>query len=73
MIGIAMQARWGRAFAGLALLLCAAGCSDEAGSGPAPATQDEKAALEDAAAMLEEREPMEPVDSVAAENAAERP
>ncbi len=53
---------WGRAFAGLALLACAA-CSDgETGRGPAPATEGEEAALRDAAAMLEEREPVENVE-----------
>ncbi|GAA5055746.1 hypothetical protein GCM10023208_19870 [Erythrobacter westpacificensis] len=57
MIVAQKQHRWGRAFAGLALLGSAA-CSDgETGRGPAPATEGEEAALRDAAAMLEEREP----------------
>ncbi len=60
MIDIHVSTAWGRALAGLALSLCAAGCGNEAGSGPAPVTQDEEAALEDAAAMLDAREPAEP-------------
>ena len=46
--------------AGLALSLCMVGCGSEGGPPPAPASQDEEAALEDAAAMLEVREPAEP-------------
>ena len=50
----------GRAFAGLALLLCASGCEDsEPGAGPGAPSQGEEAALRDAEAMLETREPIE--------------
>ncbi|MWV26552.1 hypothetical protein GRF63_01420 [Erythrobacter sp. GH3-10] len=44
--------------AGLAFFLCIAGCGGDAGSGPAPAAQDEEAALDDAAQMLDAREPV---------------
>ena len=50
----------GRAFAGLALLLCASGCEDsEPAAGPGAPSQGEEAALHDAEAMLETREPVE--------------
>lgn len=61
MIGRARPGLGGRAFAGLALVLAATtACQDQGtGRGPDAPTQGEEAALEDAAAMLEEREPAE--------------
>ncbi|WP_338241833.1 hypothetical protein [Aurantiacibacter hainanensis] len=50
----------GRAFAGLALIAAATACdSGDTGRGPGAPTQGEEAALEDAAEMLEAREPVE--------------
>lgn len=60
MIATAGNGCWGRAFAGLALLATTAACQDDTtGRGPDAPTQGEEAALEDAAAMLDEREPAE--------------
>ena len=61
MIGTVLTGHGGRAFAGLALVLGATtACQDEGtGRGPDAPTQGEEAALKDAAAMLEEREPAE--------------
>ena len=61
----------GRALAGLALLLCAAGCGDEIATGPAAVTPDEEAALQDAAAMLDAREPPEVIPDEEATDSAE--
>lgn len=49
----------GRALAGLALFACAACGEGTESSGPAPASVGEAAALRDAEAMLQEREPAE--------------
>ena len=60
MIGLAEKCNPGRVLAGLALIAATAACDDgETGRGPDAPTQGEAAALEDAAEMLDAREPLE--------------
>lgn len=60
MTGLAESGYLGRALAGLALVASTAACdSGETGRGPGAPTQGEEAALEEAAEMLDAREPVE--------------